>query len=454
MKKKNKSRNYSSKTGKIKFDINRNKSNNVKTVQMKNYNKNKIKLIPPLKPGIFSYNKSIQEIPQKKIDKEKNSRNIKKNNNFFSSNAYSMNPNYIQSSSNENNNNYANNMFFSTVNKKGSTKNSLLSHSSINLNKYKINSNEINNNIIKSFENSEKQNINKFVNKSINLKINVNYENKKTNNEQNNIKRISHYKNYFISEPKYKIESRRMILEYIKILNKKEKNIKNVLNKNNFSERVLNQKYTYKKNDNLNNKINNSIKNNNDDNNNNEIILGEGKKELFLKNLNNSFSRTSEGDSNKEDYYEKNSNNKGENKTFTLYKRNNFSFINSLGDQRNKKISIINFLCVPKVLNIIESNKKSEKYIFILSPDESTYIKGIESYKLVLRNLINNEIENEFNIKDIKQCYINERSPNRFFITVQSADFNELNFEIETPNSDICEYFTFGIKYLKKNFNK
>ena len=41
-------------------------------------------------------------------------------------------------------------------------------------------------------------------------------------------------------------ESRRMILEYIKILNKNEKNIKNVLKKNNISELILNQKQTTK----------------------------------------------------------------------------------------------------------------------------------------------------------------------------------------------------------------
>jgi hypothetical protein len=347
-------------------------------------------------------------------------------------------------------------MYFSSVNKKETAKNSLLSNSSINLNKYKIISHESNNNYnIRTFDNDEKQNINKFINKSINLNINLTYDKTKTNKEQNTLKIIPHYKNYFISEPKYKIESRRMLLEYIKILNKKEKNIKNILNKSNISEKVLNQKFSYKNNTNQNTKGNNSIKFNN---NNSEIILGEGKKDIFLNNLNSNYVSAESGNnsSNEEEYYEPTSINKNNNtnnnndKIFTLYKNNKFSFINSLNNQKNKKINIINFLCVPKVLNIIESNEKSEKYIFIVAPDESTYLEGVESYKLVWRNMESNEVENELSIKNIKDCVINKKYKNRFNLIVQMEDLNDFNFEIETPNDEICEYFTYGINYLSQ----
>ena len=449
MDRKIKSRNYSMRTNKKKFDINRNESYNVQSSKVNNYNKNNIKLRPPFNPGLFSYNKSLKVLPKNKINKTKNSRNIKKTNNFFLSNAYSMNPNYTKNITNDQNNNFSNNMYFSSVNKKETAKNSLLSNSSINLNKYKIISHESNNNYnIRTFDNDEKQNINKFINKSINLNINLTYDKTKTNIEQNAIKIIFHYKNYFISEQKYKIESRRMLIEYIKILNKKEKNIKNILNKNNISEKVLNQKYSYKKLTNSNKKDNNSIK---FINNTNDIILGEGKKDIFLNNLNSNYiSAESENNSGDEEYYGQISNNKSNNKVFTLYKNNNFSFINSLNNQKYKKINIINFLCVPKVLNIIESNEKSEKYIFIVVPDENTYKEGVESYKLVWRNMTNNEVENEICMKNIKECFINKKYKNRFNIKVQMEDLNEFNFEIETPNDEICEYFIYGIKYLSQ----
>ena len=139
-------------------------------------------------------------------------------------------------------------------------------------------------------------------------------------------------------------------------------------------------------------------------------------------------------------------------KTSVIYKNNNknnnFNVKNSLN---NQKINIINFLCVPKVFNLIESNKNSEKYIFVVVPSEITYLKGVENYKLVLRNMVSNEIENEFNIKNVKECYINKNNKNRFIIKVQIDQFNETNLEIETPNDEISEYFTYGINLLSKN---
>ena len=78
-----------------------------------------------------------------------------------------------------------------------------------------------------------------------------------------------------------------MIIEYIKILNKKEKKIFKILKRNNISERVLNQKYS-----NINEKNNDPIRQINN------ALLGERKKELFLNSLNYSFSDESIKNSN------------------------------------------------------------------------------------------------------------------------------------------------------------
>ena len=447
MNKKNKSRNNQIEQEKIKFNINKNKSYSAQAIKRKKYYKKEIKIRPPFSPGLFSYNKTMKLIPNNKINKPKKSRNIKNGSHIYLSKPYSMITNLAKSTPDNLNNNLAKKMHFSSANQKKSTKNSLLFLSAINLNKYKIN-NTIEPKSIHSADNinNKKNNINQFINKSINLNINFNYEKEKQNNEKNIIvKKHPHkiYKNYFISSPKYKIESRRMIIEYIKLLNRKEKNLANTLNKNNISETVLNQKYT-----NINDKNNNQIKLNN---NNDEIILGEGKKELFLNSLNYSFSEETENNSNDGDYYEPYPNNKDKAKSSIIYKKNNFNLINSPNYQKNQKINIINFLCVPKILNLIISKEKSEKYIFVVAPEEITYLKGVENYKFIMRNMISNEIENEFNIKDIKECYINKNHKNRFIIKVQIDNLNELNLEIETPNDEISEYFTYGINLLSKN---
>ena len=101
-------------------------------------------------------------------------------------------------------------------------------------------------------------------------------------------------------------------------------------------------------------------------------------------------------------------------------------------------------------MNLIKVKKK---YIFVITPDENTYKIGNENYKLIWRNMINYEIENEFRLKDIKDCYINEKYKNRFIIKVIIDEFgNEYKFEIETPTNEICEYLSYGIKYLAKKF--
>ena len=404
------------------------------TTKSINIIKHKMKLRPPFSQGFFSYNKSKNKNNQKK--KIIHSRNTKINNNkFFLSNTYSINPKDTKNSSNQQNSNYLNSIIFSSLNKKLHTNNSLLSHSIINLNKYKINIRN-NGNIRKKCDNSNKKNINKFVNKSINLNINFNYENRnKSIKEKNNIL-IPCYKNYFESSKKHEVESRRMLLEYIKIINKKEKNVIQILLKNNISSRVLNQKL-------INVNDINSTKINNYD-----ILLGEIKKNIYPNNINNSFFGELEKNSNIEEYYEHNRNINIKNES-----NNNFSFINSLNNQNNKKIKLTNFLFVPKILNLIEPGKKPEKYIFAVIPDENTYIKGIEYYKFIMRNIFNNEIENEFYISDIKECYINDKKTNRFIIKVKYDNDNYEKIQIETPTNEICEYYVNGILYLSKTSN-
>ena len=438
---KNKSRNYSLRLPKDKLVTNKNPKNDIKTFKSVNYNENKIKIKPPFNPGLFSYNLSIRQINKKK---QNYSRNIKKNNsNFFSSNNYSLSPNITKKASNEKHNNYLNNIFNLSRNKKITNKNTLLSQSNINLNKYKIN-NSVQSSIRNVDNSTGNKNINNFINKSINLNININYQ-KSNNKNENNIN--YHYKNYFAFSSKYEIESRRMLIEYIKIMNKKEKNIKNVLQRNNISHKILNQKNQYLKQVNYNeiNPINI---------NSNEILLGESKKKAFLNNLDYSSSH-SNNSSDKEVYFEPSSNVKNINHFSPPVNKNKFlnnsmdKFrINFPNSQNNKKIKIINFLLVPKILNIIESDEKSKKYIFILVPDESTYINGIENYKLIWKDIENFEIKSEISINDIKECYINDKYSNRFILNTKG---NEFNIEIEAPTKQISEYIVNGINYISKN---
>jgi hypothetical protein len=87
--------------------------------------------------------------------------------------------------------------------------------------------------------------------------------------------------------------------------------------------------------------------------------------------------------------------------------------------------------------------------VFLISLDEKFYLEGKESYIFQWKNMENNEVENEFNIKLIKQCNDNKIFRNRFSLKVENKELQEeYNYEIETPSDEICNNYVMGINYL------
>ena len=422
------------------------------------YNSNKKINKPPFRQGLYSYGQTLNIFQENTKRKNNNSKN------YYSS--ASNSPNLSNNKNNSKINNSKgnllnlNNIILSKDGHRITYNNSSLAFSTINLNKYKINSmdkslkfktiNNMNNNI--DYNNNNNNNINDDSQNIKNISSNVN-NNKSINMSMTNLNKIKdnnlnsnnnnimskktikssiggnnedsfplpHYKNYFLENPKNEVECRRMMIEYLKILNKNVNNISKVLVNNNISRKVLNQRY-----------IENEYYDSSE-------LFGEAKKELYLKNLNYSLSSDSDN-SNEED-----------NRDF-----NNVLSMNNLNslllDNKKKKIDILYFLCVPKVLNLIGENNSKQKYIFLVVPDENTLIKAKESYLFQWRDMSNNEVENEFNLKSIKSCSVSDKYNNRFIIEVEKEDLiDNLNFEIETPSKEVCDYYVNGIQFLSSS---
>ena len=306
--------------------------------------------------------------------------------------------------------------------------NSSLSFSSINLNKYKIN------NMPNNFDKNEIKEINdsNSIIKNTNLSMNFNLSNHSINNNKsttnNQVNKSIIYHDYFKDSQPYEKESRRMIIELAKLNLSKKKDIKQIIKENNISPKILNQKYT-EKDDQKDNEINNNINNNT-----NRELFGEAKKQVYLKNL---------------DYY------LSQNSTITtdILSNNNkiFNIENNfiLNNKNKKRINILNFLLTPRVLNLIEGVENKKKFIFLIVLDEIFFSEGKESYLFRWKNMENNEIENEFNIKLIKKCTENKIFRNRFCLKVENKDLQEeYNYEIETPSNEICDNYVMGINYL------
>jgi len=372
-----------------------------------NNNSRKKKVVkPPFKKGLYSYKQSNSYI-----------QNIN-NNNFFSYES----PNYSLFNIKKDKNHILNILPIEG--------NSSLSFSSLNLNKYKIHNIPEKNN---KNENKQIINDNNAFIKNVNLSMNMNLNNKgNINNSLNNPNINIEYFNYFNDSRLYEKESRRMLIELLKLkLVQKNGNnigIKQLIKDNKISLKVLNQKLTQKEYENE--------KNNNSNFNtlNNKEVFGEAKKYVYLKNLDNYLSQNS---------------------TITteiLTNNNNrvFNIENSIKNNKNKKkINILNFLLTPRVLNLIEDIEEKQKYVFLISFNEIFYLEGKESYIFMWKNMENNEIENEFNIKLIKKCDGNKIFRNRFILKVINNDLGEeFNYEIETPSYEICNNYVIGINYL------
>ena len=376
------------------------------------------KIKPPFRKGLFSYKQSFNSSHNEFIEK-KLSDNITHNLSSIES------PKYFNLDLNKENINYNNyNMMEKDSKNYKPNYNSSLSFSTINLNKYKISMASSQNN--RSYKETNYNSYKPYNNNIKNVSITLNNN---TSNENNFITGKKIYYNFFKDNSSYEKESRRMIVEYLKVVGRlgyknKNYNFNRTVLDNNISPKILNQKC-----------IENAF-NNND-------FLDDIKKPIRKNSINYSVSNDSITSNNTID-----KNNSISNKKLNLYKFNNISFFNE-----NKKIDLFNFLWVPRVLNLIAGDTK-EKYIFLITLDEIFYKEGEESYKIQWRNMTENEIENEINIRQINYCYENSKFNYRFIIKAHNELNQKFYFEIEAPSKELCNNYVKGINYLLKQINE
>jgi len=347
----------------------------------------------------------------------------------------------------------------------------VLSASSLNLNKYKINKNNIinqkkniliQNNQTMNYSNrllnidlnnnSNDNNPNLIMNKSQIIKMNQNdietknISSKRTGSKKKKIRKIAdHFKN----NPKYEKESRRMIIEYIKILNKR--NIKNKkvysledieknMEKYKISKKVLNKEYTPEEFNPM-NLFNNSMSVGNFKKYNNDISE-------FRKNiLNNSFEKNNNNANFKQ--INNNNNNKLLSKNLSSpIKKNINNFLSKMNDVKKDKINIIAFLSVPRIMNLYFMNEKFT-FIFVLCPNNICFKDAIESYIFKFADINKKQYVGGFDLIKVKICSRIQNKPNNFYIETFNGK-NYRNYEFETKSSYLANNYVKGINYLSQ----
>ena len=389
--------------------------------QMKNtqyYRQNQIK--SKLIPGMFSYKRPSN------LSNSYDSKNISKNNSSKISNKLNTNNQNQLLIANLKlliDNTETSSIRTLTINDNISNNNP--SFSSLNLNKYKI-MNDINhknrsmdmgntfnntnynydflkyNNII--INNIQQSKIKSRSNDAMSI---ASKNSSKNNSIQYNAKTDSNKiilkeKNYFSKKSKAENESRRMVVEYLKILKQKEKNklqIINILKNNNISSKVLNQKLRINNKSLSNSFVSNFTKK-----------IDSPKKKTNLKNIN--------------------------------------KFLNDMEDITNDKINMIKFLSVPRVMEIIFLNNKY-KFIFMLVPNQLCYLKGIESYIFQWRDIKKRKIVGGFDLIKIVSCCINYQNNKNILIETFNGQFRK-QYELITSSNSIASYYVKSFNYLSR----
>jgi len=349
------------------------------------------------------------------------------------------------------------------------TRNISQSSISVDLNKFKINSyNDINSQNFNEFENSiysqNKNSLNKksknIINNNINLKkllsnfkpydIKYFFNNKNNNNKNilnntkvNNISAIfSNYQMILnnkkirdelikkdslnplkIFKNKYQQESRRLIIELIKIdLLKNNDTCYNLLVKNNYSPILLNK--PLKKLD------NNNEKNKNNDFNNENLSPIKSIDTILEKSLLslNSY---------------KNNNNKDKN--------NINNFLNNMDDDSSEKISLLTFLTIPRLMKMIITNEHKPLYLFYTMPTSISYNYGMESYIFKWMDCKYYNQIGFFDLINIENVRINNNDKKIIEINIISnSNEGELNYLIETDNEDIAIKYEKSLRYISQ----
>ena len=266
------------------------------------------------------------------------------------------------------------------------------------------------------------------------------YKDNNLNSSRNSIKKrkiVDHFRNC----ENYKKESRRMIIEYLKVLNRQNYNNKNMLGKTdiymimtkkNISKKVLNQEIIAKT-FNSSEIFNNSafIKSNKNFNNESSSIKSSLSNSL-INNFNNSVMSI---------------NNNVLSKNFQSPIKSNISqFLTNMNDEQKDKINMVKFLSIPRILHLFFLNKEY-KYVCLLCPSNICYIKGIESYIFKFLDIKSYKFMGGFDLIKVRLCSINKKNPNNFFIETFDGKVHR-NYEFIANSKENALYYAKAINYL------
>ena len=242
----------------------------------------------------------------------------------------------------------------------------------------------------------------------------------------------------FVFKNFYQKESRRMIVEYLKMF--KNESLQKLMKKENINPIVLLNKEKKEENISVN-------KSNTKDDDYNINVSYLNKEKSF-----NSFSKTESH--NKKGLSENSSKNKFKNvDSFKILS----TFLNDVNDEMQEKEFLI-FLSIPRILRLISSTEKLS-YIFCSSPTNISCIYGIETYIFKWNDCQNYDLIGYFDLINVDNCYINPENKKRFDIYISLGkqtknENNKVNEEkdycIEANDEETAQNYVQAINFVSQ----
>jgi hypothetical protein len=237
-------------------------------------------------------------------------------------------------------------------------------------------------------------------------------------------------KKYFIL--KHQKESRRMIIEYLKILlNEKKENLNSILSKNLINPIILLKEKKIEKEKSTENIILINKKPSN-------ITLGEQKFSQLTLNNNKSNSNNSMINVNNQN-----------NNNSSLNLMNNF--LNNINDESPEKISLLTFLSIPRIMKMIITKDKKIPFLFQTSPTIISCSYGIESYIFKWSDCKNFSQIGFFDFINVDNCSLNQFDNKIFQISISSNNnMEKIYYFIEAENNQIALKYIHSIYFISQ----
>ena len=242
----------------------------------------------------------------------------------------------------------------------------------------------------------------------------------------------------FIFKEFYQKESRRMLVEYLKIYKSGNIPLK-----------------TFIKNENIHPLVRLKDKN--------EEQISQNKNEFIndYENNSNFFSKNEFNESISKSYISKNKELSENNSKAKLKSINSFkilsTFLNDVNDESQEKELLI-FLSIPRILRLISSGEKLS-FIFCSSPTNISCTYGIETYIFKWNDCKNYNLIGYFDLINVENCYINNENKKRFDIYVNPSkkiknEVNKINeeqyYSIEANDEEISQNYVQAINFVSQ----